>query len=155
MSAADGVATVHPRKVSVAGTPTDVTVGPDGGWFDMDVRWLVTRSTVGAEGVVFGVTFFPPGSKHDIHRHPHAEEVEYLVHGSGVSYVRGDAVAVGQGEVVFVARNEYHGFENTSGQMAVMAWCYAGAASLEKAGYIRCEDRADPADSPESQEEGQ
>ena len=46
------------------------------GWVDMDVRWLLTRETVGAEHSVFGITVFPPGSKHDIQRHPHDEEFE-------------------------------------------------------------------------------
>ena len=90
---------------------------------------------------VFGVTFFPPGAKHDIHRHPNAEEVEYLMSGSGIAYVGDDAVELGPGEAVFVPQNEYHGFENTSDGEVVMAWYYAGAASLDDAGFVtRSED---------------
>ena len=81
------------------------------------------------------------GAKHDIHRHPNAEEVEYLVSGSGVAYVGDDAVELGPGEAVFVPQNEYHGFENTSDGDVVMAWYYAGAGSLEDAGFVtRSED---------------
>ena len=29
----------------------------------MDVRWLITKDSVGASKTVFGVTYFPPGSK--------------------------------------------------------------------------------------------
>jgi len=109
----------------------------------MDVRWLVTRETVGSAATVFGVTIFPPGAKHDIHRHPNAEEVEYLVSGSGTAYVDNDAISLGPGEAVFVPRNSYHGFENSSEAEVVMAWCYAGAASLEDAGFVtRHEDEA-------------
>ncbi len=44
---------------------------------------------------------------------------------------------MGAGDTVFVARNEYHGFRNTSQtETAVMVWYYAGAASLEEATYI-------------------
>jgi quercetin dioxygenase-like cupin family protein len=132
----------HPYKVSVEQTRSDVGL-PDRGWVDMDVRWLVTKETVGATATVFGVTIFPPGAKHDIHRHPNAEEVEYLVSGSGTAYVDDDAISLGPGEAVFVPRNSYHGFENSSEAEVVMAWCYAGAASLEDAGFVtRQEDEA-------------
>ncbi|HEY7691665.1 MAG TPA: cupin domain-containing protein [Gaiellaceae bacterium] len=125
----------HPYKVVVGETESSPGI-PDRGWVDMDVRWLVTKDTVGAAKTVFGVTFFPPGAKHDIHRHPNAEEVEYLVSGSGIAYVGDDAIELGQGEAVFVPQNEYHGFENNSDAEVVMAWYYAGAASLEDAGFV-------------------
>jgi len=133
----------HPYTVVVDATAPDPGM-PDRGWLDMDVRWLVTKDTVGSTNTVFGVTFFPPGAKHDIHRHPNAEEVEFLVSGSGIAYVGDDAVELGPGEAVFVPQNEYHGFENTSNGEVVMAWYYAGAASLEDAGFAtRAEDEKD------------
>ena len=125
----------HPYKVSVhdAGSSPGI---PERGWVDMDVRWLVTKDSVGASKTVFGVTNFPPGARHELHRHPNAEEVEYLISGSGVAYVGEDAVELAAGEAVFVPQNAYHGFENTSDSEVVMAWCYAGAASLEDAGFV-------------------
>jgi quercetin dioxygenase-like cupin family protein len=130
----------HQCKVHVDAVRGDQARQPEygkAGWIDMDVRWLVTRDTVGAEDTVFGVTYFPPGSRHEIHRHEHAEEVEYLIAGQGVARVGEDDVAMGVGDAVFVPRNDYHGFRNTSDtETAVMIWCYAGAASLEEAGYI-------------------
>jgi quercetin dioxygenase-like cupin family protein len=132
----------HTYKVSLDETPSDAGL-PERGWLQMDVRWLVTKETVGSTQTVFGVTIFPPGSKHEIHRHPNAEEVEYIVSGRGTAHVGADAVELGPGEAVFVPRNEYHGFENPSGEEVVMAWCYAGAASLEEAGFVtRSEDEA-------------
>jgi quercetin dioxygenase-like cupin family protein len=127
----------HPMKVTVAGMPGDPELKADDGWIDMDVKWLVTSANVGAESSVFGLTVFPPGAKHDIHRHPNAEEVEYIVSGSGVAQVGEDDVEISAGELVFVPRNEYHGFHNTSDGETVMVWTYAPAASLEEAGYIR------------------
>ena len=130
----------HRYKVVVRDTESSPGI-PDRGWLDMDVRWLITKDTVGASKTAFGVTFFPPGSKHDIHRHPNAEEVEYLVSGSGIAYVGDEAIELGPGEAVFVPQNEYHGFENNSDAEVVMAWYYAGAASLEDAGFVtRLED---------------
>jgi len=95
------------------------------------------RDTVGAEHSVFGITVFPPGAKHDIHRHPNAEEWEYLVSGHGIARVGDADVELGPGEVVFVPKNDYHGFENTGDEPVCMLWGYAGAASLDEAGYIR------------------
>ncbi|MBV9802591.1 MAG: cupin domain-containing protein [Solirubrobacterales bacterium] len=127
---------VHVDQVAAAPGAAQPEAGKPG-WIDMDVRWLVTRQTVGAEDTVFGVTYFPPGSRHEIHRHENAEEVEYLVAGQGVARVGENDVAMGVGDAVFVPRNDYHGFRNTSNsETAVMIWCYAGAASLEEAGYI-------------------
>lgn len=131
----------HPYKVSVHTTETSPGI-PERGWVDMDVRWLVTKDSVGSSKTVFGVTYFPPGAKHELHRHPHAEEVEYLVSGTGTAYVADDAIELGPGEAVFVPQNAYHGFENTSDAEVVMAWYYAGAASLEDAGFVtQREDR--------------
>jgi quercetin dioxygenase-like cupin family protein len=123
-------------KVTLRTAASDAAVSPERGWIDMDVRWLVTRGTVGSSQVVFGVTTFPPGSKHDVHRHPNAEEVEYIVEGRGIARVGDDDVELGPGECVFVPRDAWHGFENTGDEPAVMAWCYAGAASLEEAGFV-------------------
>lgn len=131
----------HPMKVTVAGTPSDESLRASDGWVDMDVKWLVTSETVGAESCVFGITVFPPGAEHEIHRHPNAEETEYIVSGSGIAAVGDDDVVLEAGEMVFVPRNEYHGFRNASAtDQAVMVWTYAPAASLEEAGYVRRED---------------
>ena len=130
----------HPMKTSFDATPRDAGLRSEDGWVDMDVRWLLTRETVGAEHSVFGITVFPPGSKHDIHRHPNAEEFEYLVSGHGIARVGDADVELGPGEVVFVPTNDYHGFENTGDEPVFMIWGYAGAASLEEAGYIRYAD---------------
>ena len=131
----------HPLKRSLDATPSDLALRPEDGWVDMDVRWLLTRDSVGAERSVFGVTVFPTGSKQDVHRHPNAEEWEYLVSGSGIARVGDADVELGQaGEVVFVPKNDYHGFENTGDEPVFMIWGYAGAASLEEAGYIRYVD---------------
>ena len=132
----------HPYKVSVSETESSPGL-PERGWLGMDVRWLVTKDTVGATNTVFGVTYFAPGSRHELHRHPNVEEVEYMVSGSGIAYVDDDAVELGAGEAVWVPRNAYHGFENNTDTEAVMAWYYAGAASLEDAGFVtKREDEA-------------
>ena len=50
----------HPFKVVVDATESSPGI-PERGWVDMDVRWLVTKDTVGSTKTVFGVTFFHRG----------------------------------------------------------------------------------------------
>jgi quercetin dioxygenase-like cupin family protein len=133
----------HPMKVRVESFAPEGGLRADDGWVDMNVKFLITRDTVEAQQTVFGITIFPPGAMHDIHRHPNAEETEYIVEGHGVARVGDDDVAMGPGDIVFVKTNDDHGFRNTSdSERAVMVWCYGGAASLEQAGYVRVEDRS-------------
>lgn len=136
----------HPKKVHVDTVAPESTLTAADGWVNMNVKFLITRDTVGASKTVFGVTIFPPGAKHDIHHHPHAEETEYLIEGHGVARVGNDDVAMGPGDIVFVPAGEAHGFHNTSeSERAVMVWCYGGAASLQEAGYVRePDDDRDP-----------
>jgi quercetin dioxygenase-like cupin family protein len=130
----------HPYKLSVADISIDETLTVDTGWANMAVQWIVTSESVGAEDHVLGITVFPPGAKHHPHRHPGAEEAQYLVKGSGIARVGDKDIVQNTGDVVFVPRNEWHGFENTSEGETVMIWTYGGAANLEQAGYIRQEE---------------
>lgn len=127
----------HPQKVRVDRVAADPTLAAASGWVDMAVQWIVTRETVGADRTVFGITTFPPGARHDVHRHPHAEEVEYLVEGEGLARVGDVEVRMRAGDVVVAKAGELHGFWNTSEtERAVLIWCYGGAASLDEAGYV-------------------
>lgn len=127
----------HPMKVHVDSFAPDQTLKAEDGWVDMNVKFLITDDSVNAQQTVFGITIFPPGAKHDIHRHPNAEETEYIIEGEGIARVGDDDVKMGPGDIVFVPANDYHGFYNTSEtERAVMIWCYGGAASLEQAGYV-------------------
>ena len=125
----------HPQKVNVADIPNGNHRAEEG-WINMKVQWVITKLSGGAESSVFGITTFPPGSRHDIHRHHHAEEIEYLVSGEGVARVGEDDVRMGPGDVVVVKNEEAHGFWNSSEtEDAVLLWFYAGASNLEEAGY--------------------
>jgi quercetin dioxygenase-like cupin family protein len=127
----------HPQKVRVADIKPSDSHTPEDGWVDMAVQWVITAASGNAERTVLGITTFPPGGRHDIHRHPHAEEVEYLVEGEGIARVGDVDVRMTAGDVVVARPGEAHGFWNTSEtDRAVLIWCYSGAASLEEAGYV-------------------
>jgi quercetin dioxygenase-like cupin family protein len=139
----------HPLKLALQDVPVDQALVAENGWKNMSVQWIVTDKTVGATQHVLGLTVFPPGAKHQVHRHPHAEEAQYLIEGSGLARLGDVDIAQGPGDTVFVPRNEWHGFENNTDRETVMLWTYGGAASLEQAGYIR-RDGETSADQPAS-----
>lgn len=130
------VVDTHPQKIRVADVPPADEHREEDGWINMAVQWVITRARGGAEKTVFGITTFPPGSRHDIHRHPNAEEVEYLLEGEGIARIGDADIRMGPGDVVVARTGEAHGFWNTSeAENAVLIWCYGGAASLDEAGY--------------------
>src|SRR6476646_5962097 len=91
---------------------SDDTLSPERGWHDMDVKWLITRENMGSSKTVVGRTYFPPGSKHDLHRHPNAEEWEYVLVGEGVKVVGDDEFVMRAGDVCFCPQNVYHSLRN-------------------------------------------
>jgi quercetin dioxygenase-like cupin family protein len=125
---------------------SDRTLREDRGWLKMDVRWLITDKTIGSEETVVGRTILPPGvgAKHALHRHPNAEEWEYVIFGTGIKHVGDESFIVRAGEIAFIPKNVYHGLENASeNEPLITLWGYCGAPSLEKAGYIIPEDEAE------------
>lgn len=124
-------------KVNVAELAADPTLASSDGWVNMAVQFLVDHAKGGARNVVFGRTVFAPGeSVHQLHRHPGAEEVVYLVRGRGVVTNGDEEIALGPGEAAFHPQGEWHGFYNTSQtEEAEMIWVWAGASSKQDAGY--------------------
>ena len=129
--------TQHDLITRVEDVPSDTSLRAERGWHDMDVKWLITKETMGTTKTVVGRTFFPPGSKHALHRHPNAEEWEYIISGEGIKHVGKDSIVMRAGDLVFCPQNEYHGLENPAGntEPLVTIWGYCGAGSLEDAGY--------------------
>lgn len=134
-------------KTRATAVPIDTTLDSGAGWHELQVRWLVSRELTGSETTVVGFSVFPPGAKHDLHRHPNAEEWEYVLSGSGIKRVGDQDVPIAAGDIVFTPRDEYHGVANTSAETLTTIWGYTGAASLDEAGYVRPEDD-DRADAP-------
>jgi quercetin dioxygenase-like cupin family protein len=124
-------------KVNTADLPTDSSLAPADGWVNMAVQFLVNNANGGSRNVVFGRTLFPPSkSRHELHRHPNAEEVVYLVRGRGVVTNGDEEFTLEAGEAAFHPRDEWHGFYNSSEtEEAEMIWVWAGASSKQEAGY--------------------
>src|ERR1700712_2271269 len=88
--------------VSSGKVDPDTGLAAEDGWVDMEVRWLITDETVGSKKTVVGRTVLKPGSKHDIHRHPNAEEWEYVLSGNAIKHIGDETVELTAGDIVFV-----------------------------------------------------
>lgn len=133
-------------KLKPASVAVDETLAPEHGWHQMDVRWLITSATMPSKNTVVGHTTMPPGVKarHALHRHPNAEEWEYVISGVGIKHIGDESILMTAGELTFVPRDIYHGLENASEtETLVTLWGYCGASSLEEAGYIIPENDLD------------
>jgi quercetin dioxygenase-like cupin family protein len=131
----------HPQKTSLHRVEVDAENGRETGWVDMTVQFAVTKDSLGSEHSVFGHTIMPPGSRHESHRHPHAEETIFITAGEGVYRIGDDWVAMKKDDIALVPAGVTHGFWNTSEtEDVVMVWTYSGAASLEDAGYEQVHD---------------
>jgi len=144
-------------KFNPGDVKSDRTLREDRGWLKMDVRWVITEKNADSVHTVVGRTILPPGvgSMHALHRHPHAEEWEYVIHGTGIKHVGDDSFYVRPGDVAFIPKDVYHGLENASdNEPLITIWGYSGAPSLEKAGYIIPEDEGVHAVKPRAKANG-
>jgi oxalate decarboxylase/phosphoglucose isomerase-like protein (cupin superfamily) len=132
-------------KARAVDVPVDATLDTGEGWHELRVRWLVTNELMGSEKTVVGYSVFPPGARHDLHRHPNAEEWEFVLSGSGVKRVGDQNVEISEGDIVFTPQNQFHGVANTSETDTLTTiWGYCGAGSLEDAGYVLPSDDDQP-----------
>lgn len=99
------------------------------------VRNVVNKDDAGARGIVLLSSELPPGKVHLLHRHPNAEQIMYVLEGSCLALSEGEPVRLKEGDAVFVARSEWHGVRNDTEEPAIMLVIYAGAGTLEEAGY--------------------
>ena len=113
-----------------------------GDWSDtpfghLDIRSLVTEDRQRAQKIMVGQTIYPPGSTHEHHLHPDAEEVVIVMSGSGWHRVGSEYYDISAGDIVFVPTEAPHSAGADEGdEPMVIIWVLGGAPSLEKAGYL-------------------
>ena len=108
---------------------------PELGFHHVAARWLVNAETAQSEALIVGQSTFVPGGAHLLHRHDRAEEFFFVIEGTGVHLVDGRQIAMAPGDIVFTARNEWHGFRNIGARPVRAVFGYFGASQLEAAGY--------------------
>ncbi|GAA4887533.1 cupin domain-containing protein [Streptomonospora salina] len=78
-------------------------------------KWYVQPDTDTPEaGLTFGEVVLNPGRGHDRHNHPDAEEVLYVLSGTGRQMLDdADPFDISAGDVVYVPRGVFHSTVNT------------------------------------------
>ncbi len=126
---------MKPFRTNLSEVPLVTGLKPEDGWIDMKVQFLIDQHSAGSDKLVLGWTVLPPGSRHERHRHFHADEFLLVLKGHGIIYTDDGEQPSGKGDVVFTERGHWHGFNNTSDEEVVLVWGWSGAGSLEAAGY--------------------
>lgn len=124
------------RVLRAADCPRGPAEGPFG---HLDSRWIVDAAA-GATTVAFGQTTYPgdpagDGATHELHYHPNAEEVVYVLAGSGRQRIGDVDLDLAPGDACFIPRSVPHRIQATSAEDLVILWVL-GAASLDAAGYV-------------------
>jgi quercetin dioxygenase-like cupin family protein len=113
----------------------DPTITGRPGWEGLHVWWLVNQEQTGARTMVVNITDFPPHKRHEMHRHPNAEEALYIVSGAGLHLSEGEPLRQRAGDVMYIPAGEWHGFENDTDDPTVLLALFGGVGSYEAAGY--------------------
>ena len=96
---------------------------------------VINKDDTGARKIILLSVELPPGKVHLLHRHPNAEQIMYVLEGSCLAISEGEPVRLKEGDAVFIAQGEWHGVRNDTEKPAVTLIIYAGAGTLEEAGY--------------------
>ncbi len=104
------------------------------GWIDMQVQFLIDKTSAGADHVV-GWTVLKPGASHERHLHRNCDEFFIVLKGKGHIITEGGLAPSGEGDVVYSPRGCWHGFNNTSSEDVVLVWGWMGAGSIDASGY--------------------
>ncbi len=126
----------HPPmyRTNIRNVPKVEGLPREDGWIDMQVQFLIDKTSAGANHVV-GWTVLKPGARHERHLHRNCDEFFIVIKGKGHIYSDlGEEPSV-EGDVVYSPRGCWHGFNNTSNEDVVLVWGWMGAGSIEDSGY--------------------
>jgi oxalate decarboxylase/phosphoglucose isomerase-like protein (cupin superfamily) len=77
------------------------------------IKWFITPGATPGAGMTFGEVILLPGEGHTRHNHPSAEEILYVLSGTGQQMVDDKPpYRVGPGETIYVPTGIYHSTVN-------------------------------------------
>jgi len=121
-------------RTNIKDVPKVGGLARDDGWIDTQVQFLIDKTSADADHVV-GRTVLRPGARHENHRHRNCDAFFVVLKGHGMIYTdKGDTPSA-EGDVVYLPRGCWHGFNNTSSEDVVLFWGLMGAGSIEDSGY--------------------
>ena len=125
----------------------DVEIAPaaksDVGFANMDIRFLISDKTAGAQELSLFRTVFPPGfSAHQKHYHADIEEVIFGIRGQGVVGIehpdgKKEEYEISPGVAIFIPKDYVHWFRNLNPDEEVEI---CGVYSAPDAGDYKPED---------------
>lgn len=125
------------RKISLKDVKVDEQATADQGFINLKLQWIVTDE-VGAKLGCFGYVEFMTQSSHELHTHPNAEEIFYVLSGHGLARSGDETFEINTEDTVFVPKGEAHSFKNLDEKEPLKAvYAYFGAPSIQKAGHER------------------
>ena len=142
-----GARRVVPRyRTRVEDVPLVQGLREDEGWVDMQVQFLIDAASAGSERLVFGRTVLPPGAEaRPPPPLPECDEFLLVMSGNGLGARTNEGMEpAAAGGVIFTPAGDWHGFDNTSGEDVELIWGWAGAGSLEAAGWGSGPSRTSP-----------
>jgi quercetin dioxygenase-like cupin family protein len=117
-------------------TPVDVETPRKLGLTGIRAWWMLNRDAGNPSDIELHVVELGPGFKHDLHRHPNAGELVYVLEGEGYHLQEGEEpVLVRKGDLSYIPANEWHGLHNASGEPLLVIGITEGATHYEDAGY--------------------
>lgn len=100
------------------------------------IKWFVSPDATPGAGLTFGEVVLLPGSGHDRHNHPDAEEILYVLSGNGEQTVADDnPFAVQAGDTIYIPTGVYHSTLNAGWEpLRLLALYNPGGAERALAG---------------------
>jgi quercetin dioxygenase-like cupin family protein len=111
-------------------------VKSEDGWRQLNIKFLLSRETVGCGSAVLFKSVFKAGSAHEKHIHHKADELVYVIKGKGRHGQAGEEWDVGPGDSYFIPRGLIHwAYGTDSNDPLTLVGVYVGGGSLEETGY--------------------
>jgi quercetin dioxygenase-like cupin family protein len=121
-------------RASIADVPPAQGLNAADGWAGAKVQFLIDKASAGADHVI-GRIVLKPGARHALHRHINSDAFLIVLEGAGMIDTDAGDKPARAGDVVYLPRGCWHGFNNTSNADVVLLWGLLGAGSLEASGY--------------------
>ena len=135
------------KKIALSTTPSISDIHPD--LTKGSVKLLINEDTVRSHRGMLSLTEFEPGGQHRLHRHPHTQQITYLLSGVGEALTVNGPVPLKAGDAVLSKRNAWHGFRNPGDEKAVIVSVYGPAALPAQSGYETYEGEIDASRPPQ------
>jgi mannose-6-phosphate isomerase-like protein (cupin superfamily) len=121
-------------RASIANVPPAPDFAREHGWTGAQVQLLIDKASAEADHTIARAVL-KPGARHALHRHLDCDAFLIVLEGAGMIDTDAGDTPARAGDVVYLPRGCWHGFNNTSNADVVLLWGLLGAGSLEASGY--------------------